>query len=1230
MKKKCILSQVLIISCLIISINLLAQEKDFMPGQILIQLKPEAIAKKTSFKNQLQAKTIKKFTENDLELWELPTQNKASTLALIEEYKNHPDVLFMEPNYVWSVDDLRPNDPDFPKLWPLHNTGQTIKQNAGTDDVDLDFPESWCMNLTVSEAVVGILDTGIDWRHEDLVEKIWQNLGEDADGDGRVLEYINGEWVFDPDDENGVDDDGNGFTDDFIGWDFVNNDNNPNDGHSHGTHCAGTIGATINNELGIAGVAGNAKLAALKFLADDGRGTTDAAIAALDYAVAMGMPISNNSWGGGSYSYALYQAIERAKNSNHLFVAAAGNNSMNNDQYAYYPSSYDHDNVISVASINNQGQLSYFSNYGATSVDIAAPGTDIYSCLPYNNYGYKSGTSMAVPHVVGVCVWLIGMNPNSDISTIKNTLMNTVNKIDDLNDKSLSDGYINLEAALLAFGAEPCESSPPPPSPPTCNRLVDSLALIDLYNATDGANWTNTWNLNLSMDNWYGVGEDNDGCVTKLSLDGNNLNGTIPPSIGNLKRLRNLNLYSNNLFGEVPAEIGNLVELEILFLSSNNLESIPTAIGNLVKLEELNFSSNGLTGIIPPEIGTLTELEYLSLHNNLLTGEIPAEIGNLTKLKQIELKDNNLSGEIPPSIGNLVLLEVLKLRHNELTGSIPIEIGNLTLLVSLSMRNNQLTGSIPPEIGNLRELTGLNLAHNMLTGEIPVEIGNLTKMDWLQLNSNQLSGEIPASIGNLVLLDFLALSDNQLTGNIPPELCNLSITNVLRAYGNQLEGCYPACLKKFCTTTYSVTFGDGLDATWSDFCATGAGSCGPVISKVWPGDFDYNGTAEINDLLYWGIAYGSTGIVRPDTGTDWTGKDCQDWTNFVNGINGKHQDGNGNGIVDIADFDVLRDNLGNTHSFTSFKNLGNSLVFNLKRNYETNGANSNPTIIEYEFYLEEESANVNAHGFSASINFGNLNVNSAYIDISNSSLQAQQYLEKFDASSNTLYFSLTKTNGVNTIIGTDDPVCRVVVEVLIGDTDMDNSIDLRVNGNKIKANGQLNSSAGSTFYETSGGIAPSQNNIVLNASASHVNCIKAGSAKVSAVGGSGNFCYEWNTGETTQEIDDLSPGFYKVKVCDDNGVEDNIEVEVLHSAVPIHDEYGNIINCDNFNPCTTILNLEEYLPNGPHRANRTILSNASLNNGGEVQLNAGERIKITSGFTTRGTTSFSANIQACE
>ena len=262
----------------------------------------------------------------------------------------------------------------------------------------------------------------------------------------------------------------------------------------------------------------------------------------------------------------------------------------------------------------------------------------------------------------------------------------------------------------------------------------DSLALVVLYNTTDGPNWQdNTDWLAEPVAQWHGV-EVTEDRVTGLDLNSNQLTGSIPPELGNLANLRALNLNSNQLTGSIPPELGNLANLEILIL------------GRFLE-------GNKLTGSIPLELGNLARLKELKLSNNQLTGSIPPELGNLANLVHLLLDGNQLTGSIPPELGNLTNLTWLRLTFNRLTGSIPLELGNLASLKFLQLFNNQLTGSIPPELGNLTTLTELDLGRNQLTGSIPSELGNLTDLKQLILSNNPLSGTLPLSLTNLSVLE---------------------------------------------------------------------------------------------------------------------------------------------------------------------------------------------------------------------------------------------------------------------------------------------------------------------------------------------------------------------------------------------------------------------------------------------------------------------------------------------
>ena len=287
----------------------------------------------------------------------------------------------------------------------------------------------------------------------------------------------------------------------------------------------------------------------------------------------------------------------------------------------------------------------------------------------------------------------------------------------------------------------------PTPLPDGPGSATDRAALVALYHATDGDNWPkNTgWLTSRPLSQWYGVGTDNNGNVTSLSLEiGEGWStGEIPAELGNLVNLQELHLGGIQWTGQIPAELGNLVNLQGLSLGGGQLTGrIPAELGNLANLKSLYLGNNQLTGDIPAELGSLANLEGLYLNDNQLTGEIPAELGNLANLKDLYLGDNQLTGGIPAELGSLSDLEWMYLIDNRLTDEIPAELGNLANLRQLELRGNQLTGVIPSELGNLSNLEAMHLNDNRLTGQIPSELGNLRQ---LYLNGNRLTGCIPAA-----------------------------------------------------------------------------------------------------------------------------------------------------------------------------------------------------------------------------------------------------------------------------------------------------------------------------------------------------------------------------------------------------------------------------------------------------------------------------------------------------
>ena len=837
-------------------------------------------------------------------------------------------VRYAEPNYRLEIFE-EPNDTHYDLIWGLP------KINAS---------EAWGLSEGSEEVVVAVFDTGIDWAHPDLIDNIWQNLGEDIDGDGTVLEWSESKqrWVFDPGDENGEDDDGNGKADDFVGWNFVEDNNNVSDEceNGHGTHVSGILGAIGNNNKGVIGACPNVKLMTIKIFSPSElcRGNVDGATAGLYYAVEMGADISNHSYGTDETTITHREAILSAEEHNHLFIAAAGNFSENSDAYPRYPASYEIPNVISVGASNQNDKITDISNFGEFSVDLFAPGIGIYSTMPADEdyglnsdgeYDYKEGTSMASPHVAGVAALIKATCEDADYLAIKEAILNSVDVVPGLVDECISDGRLNAFNALNYFEDHneceldcseyglPCDDGNPETNNDTVNEdcicegspiidnclRPDSLALVAFYKATNGPEWSSSWDLSEPVSEWFGVTLSEDGCnVICIDLDGaegcqftkggagNGLEGTIPVEISELSRLKSLFLGNNvNLTGSIPSELGNLSKLEDLFLTNNSL-----------------------SGVIPSELGSLGSLICLNLSYNELSGKIPDGLENLFNLEKIYLNSNNLEGCYP---------ELCK-----------VVLGDFDFSDNPAMANG---GS---DDGFIKFCNGIGPCR--------------CKRYVLFLGPNRYTCGMSV----------------RLTTNVP----NAESTTWI--YNGEIVGSEET-IEVYLPGIYTVTVTNKCgDEFTNSIEVIEANGC------VWPGDANYDGFVDIYDgiPMQRDRMLGMNGAARKNATTDWIGQpydedESWDRDSFFE-VNDIHSDANGDGKLNDDDHDVIKLNYGKRHKDQALSRpaLPNGFMVTQElANQELAMASSDSSDDDkFVFNLILKQDDINALGVGCKINLG--------------------------------------------------------------------------------------------------------------------------------------------------------------------------------------------------------------------------------------------------------------------
>lgn len=405
----------------------------------------ESIARRNNDKLEDEFENVNGWTKID-------DQDGQDVSSVIDEYKSMPEVEDVQADYQIKLDPTEdnysfvsepdsadsedapsvnnnPNDPLFANQWGLNNTGQ----DGGKESADIKALQAWTKTIGSRRVVVAVLDTGVDYTHEDLASNMWHPSKYG-------LPLYSDDELGNVNDENGFD---------------ATGEDNPMDDNGHGTHCAGVIGADGDNGVGIAGINWKVEIMPLKFMNKRGNGSTSAAIAAINYVIArkkqgVNVRVISASWGSTQYSKALEDAIRAAGEEGIIFIAASGNSSDDTDKRAHYPAGYNLPNVVSVAALDRSDKLASFSNYGAKTVHVAAPGAAIVSTWLENGFRDASGTSMATPHVAGIAALVLSKEPNISVAKLKERLIGAVDPLPALKDKTISGGRINAAKAVKA------------------------------------------------------------------------------------------------------------------------------------------------------------------------------------------------------------------------------------------------------------------------------------------------------------------------------------------------------------------------------------------------------------------------------------------------------------------------------------------------------------------------------------------------------------------------------------------------------------------------------------------------------------------------------------------------------------------------------------------------------------------------------------------------------------
>lgn len=417
----------------------IAMGQEFVPGEVLVKLKGQTSLDTFQNKMRMHSKAGKtavlEGSWGRFNLHKFKMKSGTNSKAFAESLKQLPEVQYAEPNYYFKSQAAGVDASSVMSLSDVRAQSSGVQSSSSFTQCSapIQATNAWGIQSGGSfRPIVAVIDTGVDYTHDVFVDAdaIWENTRETAHGN------------------NGIDDDGNGYIDDFRGWNFVSNDNDPMDDSNHGTHVAGIVLGATQDILAATVTTSKIRIMPLKFLDHLGRGTTSDAIEAIHYALDNGAHVLNNSWGGGGYSEALRDVIVESYDDDVLFAAAAGNNSANNDASAVYPANYSIPNVISIAATNDSDFLANFSNYGASTVHVASPGSPIRSTWPNNTTANMWGTSMATPFVAGLAAMMIRENRRLTAYQLRRIITDSANTQSALSNKVSSRARINLYNAV--------------------------------------------------------------------------------------------------------------------------------------------------------------------------------------------------------------------------------------------------------------------------------------------------------------------------------------------------------------------------------------------------------------------------------------------------------------------------------------------------------------------------------------------------------------------------------------------------------------------------------------------------------------------------------------------------------------------------------------------------------------------------------------------------------------